>query len=455
MKTRLCVRAVLFASVMVAACLSPSLAGPPNPSISNCIANELIQLAEWRAADLTSISEDGNPKCQVKYLGAQVVTGDVMHYEFRVRVGDGEFDWIGLHRVVRAIDGGTPIRTRDSAFLLHGDIKDFEGMFIPGTLQDSLPREFGFAVTLAEADVDVWGIDQGWSIVPFDVTDFDFMADWGLDRQIDDMQLGIAAARAARRKLGNGNLPMIAGGFSSGALTGFALLEREAELKPNERDVAGFLAMDFGIATDDPDVEIRFCEQYQTSADAIADGDYQLVSPFPFFGPPAKTMPDAPSPLIPGFTNLQAALVLGAFPQWPEIDYVFVTGEFDEFGIPTGLRYTDVEAWIDFMVVGPPYQSQAFARDYGAALCPEIAAPWGRSLEDVEVPVYYLSARQGAGPLTLHTLDLLGSEDVTLQAISLDPDIKKDFGHVDVLIARDAEALSFEAMRDWIQDRTP
>jgi hypothetical protein len=394
---------------------------------------------------------------QVLLTGRQTITGDIVHYSFHVRVGPGPYDEIGLHRVVRESGPHQPIRTARNTFLLHGDIKDFTGMFLPGVSSPRMPDDFGFAVFLAQNGIDVWGIDQAWTLVPSNVGDFSFMADWGMERNVSDLETGVELARTLRRMTGCGNARMILLGYSSGACTGFSYLGMEAMRPPGLRNVSAYIAGDYGLTTNDPIWQADNCNDTGNYRQLIETGNYALTNPFVLFGPPALSDPDGPSALIPGLTNLQAAMGLGAWTGYPDVTYHFVAGNFDESGIPVGLQYTNADMWIDFMVCAPPYEPYRFMLDYAIASCTPEDSPWVARLGGIGVPILYLEAAGGAGSYAQHTLDLVGSTDVTVQRVSLHSpeEILLDFAHVDLFIANNAPSLVWAPMLDWIVAHGP
>ena len=95
-------------------------------------------------------------------------------------------DVIALHRVVKEDQPNQPIRTKKTIFLT-------------GTLSATTPDDFGAAVYWARHDVDIWGIDQAWNLVPAETADPGFMADWGVDKQVRDLGDAVKIARLARR----------------------------------------------------------------------------------------------------------------------------------------------------------------------------------------------------------------------------------------------------------------
>jgi len=422
------------------------------------IALELVQAAGWDLDPEVALPTTSG-KCLMHLIDFhRDDLGDgLAHYSFEVRTGPDEFDRIGLHRVVRERRPGRPIRARTSIFLQHGDIKNFVGMFLPGLNSPRQPDDLGFAVDVARADVDVWGIDQAWALVPPEVTEFDFMADWDMMRAMDDLEIGIAVARVVRLFTGNGLRKMQLLGYSSGSATGFAYLEREAQRPRGRRQVNAFIAADFGPLTDDPGLQMAGCMDVEAVTADIAAGNDAFFNPFIFFGPPALADPDGPSDLIEGFTNLQAALAVGVYPGYEieGLDYHFLAGTFDDAFVPTGLQYTNVDNWIDFMVYAPPYEANAFILDYSIATCSPEDSPYYQDLDEVTVPLLWIEPAGGAGPYGRATLDAVGSTDITELLISFYPpeDALLDFAHIDIFIADNAPELVWDPTVDWILEQ--
>ena len=382
-----------------------------------------------------------------------MLTGDIVHYKVLVRIGPGAYDEIGLHRVVRERSPNHPIRTRNSIFLLHGDWKNFEGCFVPGLNSSRIPIEFGFAVYLAQRDVDVWGIDQPWALVPEGVSDFSFMADWGMQKHVDWTSTGVEIARVLRLLTGNGYRKMMLCGYSGGSALGFAVINEDAGLPPGRRKVDGYIGVEQGVRTDNPDFDEAMCGMAGTYQALIDAGQYQDNIVFPMFGIPARDDPDGASELMPDLTNYQAALALGTWAIFvPGFPTHLLAGVFDEAGVPTGLQYTNPDHWIDFLCYAPPYEAVAFERDEYIWCCSSAGdVPWDDNFSRVRIPVYYVAVGGGFGPYALRTLDLLGSSDKTSLLVSLNPsDPSLDFGHVDTFLGANCPELAWQPMYEWI-----
>ena len=427
------------------------------------VSREILTATGWPAhpsetAAAASSSKAGSSTLdRVQMLGRFPIGGGVVHYSFRVRVGTGPYDVIGLHRVVREAAPARPIRTANNVFLLHGDYKDFPGCFLPGVLSPRIPDDSGFAFFLAQNDVDVWGIDQAWALVPDGVTDFSFMADWGMQKHVDWASIGVAVARVIRGMTGNGDDGMLLSGYSGGAPIGFALLNQETQLPKRLRKISGFIPVDQAMFTDVPEFDAAMCA-FSSSYQALIDaGQYQDNIPLRLFGIPARDDPDGPSQLIPGLTNLQAALALAASPFIPGLPTHFLAGVFDGSGMPTGFQYASVDDWIDFLVSAPLYEAAAYERDEYLSACSQAGTvPWVSHFASIRVPILYVTAGGGFGLPYMHTLELLGSTDITHLNISTHPpeEAELDFAHIDLFLAADAPSRVWQPILSWIRDHS-
>ncbi|MDH4338553.1 MAG: hypothetical protein OEX18_14880, partial [Candidatus Krumholzibacteria bacterium] len=218
----------------------PEQAGSDNLAVTandaELLASAIVARSGWELdpeALTPKISQQGVDALehQIMNYSRQPLTGDIAHYYFEVRVGPGLYDVIGLHRVVKETSPNRPIRSKKSIFLQHGDAVGFV-KFLFGVASPNTPDEQSAAIFFAENGVDVWGIDQDWILVPESETDFSFMADWGLQHNVDNLNIGMTIAREARLLTGNGFRKMNLLGYSSGVITTFALVNQETQLPP-------------------------------------------------------------------------------------------------------------------------------------------------------------------------------------------------------------------------------
>jgi hypothetical protein len=400
-------------------------------------------------------------KCPVTNLQRRVLAGNIVEYTFDVRLGPGPYDVLGFHRVVRESAPSQPIHTQDSVFLLHGDIWDFRAAFLadPGR---NLP------VFLARNGVDVWGIDQRWVRVPASETDFAFMKDWGFQHDIRDLYVSLGMARGTRALTGNGWSRMHLLGWSRGGMIGYAYLNTESQLPLGLRNVDGFIPVDIYMKTNDEEFRQAACRRSEAEEASYVAGQYQNASGtlVQTIATLAATNPTGASPVFPGLTNHQAALLVGEatfviFPpdQQPVPFYHFTGGTFaaapapSGLPVPTGLLYSPEAAWMALLGGAAPYQAARQLADADLVICDEEDVPFDDHLDDITNPVLYVGAGGGFGEYGIYTTTLLGSTDVTTRVVDLTPPDQRlsDFGHADLFLGTDAGMLVWRPILNWIR----
>lgn len=466
-------RKATFASLLVLLVMLPGLGcqadrqvaptSPGEPAATapdaEALAVELVRLAEWEPGEDQVLPPVDAAKsgCPVVLAERVEVAPGIAHYYWEVQVGFAPEDRIGLHRVVKESRPRVPIRSRLNLFLQHGDAKDFAGMWLPGTLSASTPDDFGAAVYWAREGVDVWGIDQAWNLVPAETTDFGFMADWGVDKQYRDLGLAVAIARTARLLTGNGFDRLNLLGYSSGSVTGYALVNAEAALPPGLRQVGGWIPVDYSPLTDDADWNaIQNCGYVPYYEDQIANGQYGYFVGFDYLGNLARSDPDGDSPVFPGFNNLQAALYLGAGQIFNVGEIHYLAGVWED-GLPVDLVNLSIDQWLDFMIAGAPWEPMKFLLDYSVWGCNEVDVPWDDHFAEITLPVLNVAPAGGIGPTTHWCLGLLGSGDITDLVIRTLPEDQAlyDIGHIDLWVARQAPELVWRPILDWVVAHAP
>lgn len=466
MRRLLFLAVVVLAAIFATSCSveQPTAPAPPanlltDPTDPEQITAEILKLSGWELEEtvaLPALDPDKILGLIVDYQREEIVDR-IVHYRWDIRAGLDPQDVITLHRVVKESGPGRPIRTRKAVFLQHGDAKDFQGMFLPGTLSATTPVDFGAAVYWALRDVDVWGIDQAWNNVPAETADFGFMADWGIDKQYRDLGRAVAVARLARMFTGNGYDRMNLLGYSSGSGTGYALVNAETQLPAGLRQVGGWISVDYSPITDDPEwTTVANCDYIASLEADMAAGNYGYFVGFDFLGILAQEDPDGESPVFEGFTNLQAALYLGAGQIFGVGDIHYLAGVWEE-ELPVDLVHTTVPRWLDFMAAGAPWQPVKFLLDYSVWGCREQDVPWDDHFAEISVPVLNIGAAGGIGPITHWCLGLLGSSDITDLTVQLLPDDQAlyDFGHIDLFIGDQAPELVWQPILAWIEGHTP
>lgn len=465
MKKHLLLQLVLVAVLAFAGCsedrgLAPASAPDPAQVVDpQALAAALVADAGWpvEPGGFEATLGCGNvTPVEVENLG-----GGIVHYSYRLRIGAGPYDAIGLHRVIKESRPGVPIKTRKTVFMQHGDAVAFEGAFLFGSRSANVPDDHSIAYYLAANDVDVWGIDQNWTLVPQTETDFSFMAGWGMQNQVENLDFAVTVARLVRLMtgLGPGKLHLL--GYSSGSWTGYAYLNMETQKPAQERNVLGYIPVESAFRTDDAALQATTCyfsQYYQGLNDA---GQYQDMVLFGPVGYLAMTDPDGDSPLAPGYTNRLVALVYGAathvfapFTPW----YHYLAGVFDPATmLPTGFQFVAEPAWHDFLLGGCAWEPTRFYAEYLGVTCGLGDLPFDDHLGEVTVPVFNVGVGGALGPLSGYTLSLLGSSDVTSLIVQLYPPeyAAADFGHIDLLIGENAEELVWQPILAWIEAHTP
>lgn len=447
-----------FAVLVLAGALAiPSLAAADVQSIDDSTLQKSTERACQRA-ERALLGFTG--ECTPTAVERRVLAGDVAEYSFRVRVGSGPYDVIGIHRVVRESAPFQPVKTDKALFMAHGDIWGFDAAFVSNP-QHALP------VFLAQNNLDVWGIDFRWTLVPASVTDFTFMQSWGLEQDARDLYIGLSVARAVRLYTNNGFDKIDLLGWSRGGMIGYAYLSNETQIPGGFRNVDGFIPVDLYLKTNDEGLRQAACDRIAPQQAQIAAGNFAsqngvLIQTLGFL---ALTAPDDPVPaplqaLFPGFKNRQAALLVGSATfllAQPVPFYHFTGGTFDADFKPVDLLYTPVPAFFQFELGASPFQPAKELLDSDISICDDPAfgdVTFDDHLGDVTVPVLYLGAGGGFGEFGIYNTTLLGSTDVTTQVVSVAPPARLfDLGHADIFLSTDAQTRFWQPILTWIQAR--
>src|SRR5690349_4082334 len=103
--------------------------------------------ADVRAAAASACAQVRQPAalaraaCGVEGVERRHIVADVFEYSFKLKVGEGEHDVIGLHRVVRERANGVPFKSNRALFMVHGDLWGFDEAFMSSTLSGAVARE--------------------------------------------------------------------------------------------------------------------------------------------------------------------------------------------------------------------------------------------------------------------------------------------------------------------------
>lgn len=377
--------------------------------------------------------------------------GDVFHYDFAIRVGNGPNGALHVHRVVRESSPGHPRPTSNAIMLMHGDFATFGSNFLPGNA--------GLARWLAQRDIDVWGIDRRWARTPAGEVDVSDFASMGVSEELDDIGSALAFARATRA-ITSGSLDrMVLSGFSRGGMLAYFYTSREATRPPAFRHVKGLVPLDVyaAIAPADEDIRLFNCELAVAEQEFYDAGFIDLPNTFQIeIGQLFLTAPNdpAPDPFRPGQTNRDKMLAfvgrtyrLG-FPATPV--YHLIAPTIDT--VVTGLRYTPEATVGHWLADAPPHQSTLEQAETDGIVCgdaPVIDVPLSR----IRVPLFLIAAAGGYGEYAVYSTTQVSSTDVSSLVVRRLPVEREeeDFGHADILYATDAPALVWQHLRAWLE----
>lgn len=437
----------------------------------------------------TALAKNLGPKGNDSGFNSSLVSFDRRHlvnaiYEYTlvIKVGPGEFDKIGIHRVVkerrhRVVWGRRrppcPIKFSRAIMMLHGDTSDFRSAFLMSTQSDKVPIKHSLAIYLAQRNIDVWGIDLRWTFVPDNypgtetpycyVDGCEFMENWDTALHLRDIRTAVRIARVVRGLTGSGFGKMFMLGHSRGAQFAYAYANEETQLPWWEHSLRGIIPVDtvYKFDPDEEELIINACikldalEGLRDPGTCYSDGAVNLKH-ITYL---AATEPGGDSPIIPGFTNQQAVwFVLSAtYATYPSMPppvpfYHCCAGTFDDYGLPTGPQFTNSDYMLDFSFVVPSFQSLGEIIDGEAIRCGDFT-PYDDYLDKIETPVFYVGAAGGFGAYGEYILELLGSADKQSLIVQLHPPegAALDYGHIDLLFADNAEIKVWRPIFKWIK----
>ncbi|MFW6010290.1 MAG: hypothetical protein ACOC9H_00075 [Gemmatimonadota bacterium] len=389
----------------------------------------------------------------------------IVHTSFELRVGPGPFDVVRLHRVVREQTRGMggaparPARTHGSVFLAPGPALTFPAIFVDAGTEEP-DAGTSLALFLADAGIDVWGMDFGWAGVPVETTDFTFMEEWGIEYDMRHLLSGISVARAIRAGTGQGRGTMHLLGYNYAGAVAYAAAAHETTLPPGRRQISGLIPVDLALRYSSSEEAALYapCLAYAHLGGLLFDEDQPQFQSFQglrlssaaqrAINRPDETVPTGP---LAGLTFHDAALYphTHTFELAPREHWHMLAGVQDQDGVH--LRFTDPARWFHLGASLPPYMPIRINYEYEAASCPdEGEVPWDDHLEDIRVPVLYLGAGGGFGTAGDRTALQTASRDVTLHTVSLDSEPTRDFGVADLMLADDAADLVWSTLLDWL-----
>ncbi len=379
--------------------------------------------------------------------------GGIAHYQFDVRLGAGPFDVVRIHRVVKERRSNRPVKTRGAVFMTHGASLNFEAIFLNAGSDKPTP-ETSAALYLASNDIDVWGMDYAWTLVPEETSDFSFMKDWGAEKDAKHTLAAMSIARFLRGLTGQGFGRLNLLGYSYGAALTYVAAGLETQQYRFQRDISGIIPVDVTLKVPDPENSPSVpCVGMENARNNLDNGNYvnRQGQNIKGLGQLAANAPDAPSPLPPfeGLTNYQAALAAGMFPGGARPYWHFVAG-VAESGLPVDLQFTDPARWIGLLVSLPPYMPVRPGYEIGLAGCGHEDTSIDDHLTKISVPILYLGAGGGFGTEGNYTASLTNSSDITTHTVSLNNNPVFDYGHADLLLADNAPELVWDRLKNWL-----
>src|SRR5688500_20029365 len=101
----------------------PTLAGAAENARKDAFKTAAVEIC-------TQASPRFRDACETVQPARRILTGNIAEYSFRVPVGKGQYDVIGIHRVVRERSAWRPVRTSKDLMMAHGDIWNFRAAFL-------------------------------------------------------------------------------------------------------------------------------------------------------------------------------------------------------------------------------------------------------------------------------------------------------------------------------------
>ena len=463
----------LFITIIVVMCMPLGTASAHKPGFKEW--NQAINsVVNKEGLNFGSVSLD-QASLAIVSLDRRRLVRNIYEYTLVLKVGRGEFDMIGIHRVIKERWSWFPRRLPRAVMMLHGDTSDFRSAFLMSTQSNEVPIKHSLAIYLAERNIDVWGIDLRWTFVPDSYPGTDetpycyvdgckFMENWDTALHLKDIRNAVRIARTVRGLTGNGFDKIFMLGHSSGAQFTYAYANEETQLPWWEHSLRGIIPVEMVYKFDPEEEELidaactrlEILEALRDSGTCFSDEAVNLKG----IAYLAATDPDGSSPIIPGFTNQQAVwFVLSATyatylpPMIPPVPYYhYCAGTFDDYGSPTGLQFTNSDYMLEFAFAVPSFQSLGEIIDGEAIMCSE-STPYDDYLDLIETPVFYVGAAGGFGAYGEYVLELLGSTDKQSLIVQLHPAeaVALDYGHIDLLFADNAKHKVWMPIFKWIK----
>jgi hypothetical protein len=370
----------------------------------------------------------------------------IAHYQFKVRMGEGEFDIVRIHRVIRESRPYRPIPTKGDVFMVHGAFTGFDRTFFSVGMESSdINAKTSSPFYLASKNIDVWGIDMGWTMVPDESSDFSFMEGWGYEKDADHTLKAMRIARIVRGLTRQGFSALNLLGYSSGNTVAYAAANIETQ-KNNmrKRHVKGIISIDNAFKVLDGDSR---CAAAMSVEAEIAGGKFQNENGgfFKLLADLALGDADADSFLFPGFTHIQAFRFV--FYGNAILGFHFYGGNLE------GPFYSDEMRILRAASNYSTFMPNLLWQEIAAVKCTSMDVSFDDYLHLITVPILYIGARGGSGSEAgYYTGSLTASTDITNQLVSINSNPLLDFGHVDIWVGDNADQLVWSNLRNWLKN---
>jgi pimeloyl-ACP methyl ester carboxylesterase len=397
------------------------------------------------------------PAQAIEEIHREHIAGDVYHYQLVLRVGDAPNARIRLHRVVRETAPFRPRSTRQAVMMEHGSFATFASNFISKPGLGETDQHGGLATHLAQRGVDVWGMDRRWGTTPAGAVDVSDYPTLGFATSVRDIRTALAFARLVRGISGADADRMTLMGFSIGGVLTFSYAAAESVLPAKERHVKAIVPIDIyaRIAPENEDLRLKACQRRDQGRADLAGGLFDVDNSFiQQLGSFSQAAPDDPSPIWPGLANRQALYIWVAqtFYYYGVTPAYHLNGGTAEGDGIAGLNFSAVRRVEDWHIGAPPHEAYVEGVDMDTILCGEGPLPLEDHLENIRVPIFYLGAAGGFGDYGIFSTRVTRSTEVTTHVVRrLTPELEvSDYGHADLLFARDAPDLAWQPLVTWL-----
>jgi hypothetical protein len=413
--------------------------------------------ARFEAAAREACADRGVELCGMLSFSSMPLIDDMNYYYAVIQVGPGEFDRIGIGRIIREHHPGKAIDGNSAVFFIHGSAQTFFDSCVNASTISTNP---GIAPWLAERGIDVWGIDMRFALVPSTTAEFSFMAGWNFGNMTNDVLLATRLARHTRRMTGQHFGKLHLAGRSLGASFVYSVANAEAVLPEGDQDIGDIIPIEtvYKLPPSDTAAKAYTCNVETSHRTAMNNGIYHIDGRAAMaIGEAGRSNPDAPSSVT-GLTNKQLALrtecVNSMLPAFP---YHMAACGLDSNNIPSAGRFSPTVLVLDALANGIPFRTRGIMADYFGIPCGNNDLPYDDHLAEVRIPSLYVGAAGGFGSSGTFTNSLLGSSDkATIFIQMLTPqEAKSDFGHIEAFIGNEAASLVWVPVLQWVLDHDP